>query len=194
MNETEARRERPWTVVALVVWSIGSAIWGLLFGNPDSTYLLSLPLGALFIWGFWTGRAWAFSISYACALISAVALIVFVVTGSTRIDLVGKIVWFLNVAGTLYLLRHPATKRFIGVEKASQAPAGPPDRGGRVAQATAISLFGVLAVGLPLLWALDLVPGGLLLVGVVACVGAGAAVLFLGLPARTDQEEPLKTS
>lgn len=191
-SPTQAARERPWTVIALVVWSIGASLWELLFGEQDGAYFLGIPLTALFVWGFWTGRRWAFSIFYACALIGAVGLVVFVVAGSTRIDSLGKVMWFLNVAGSIYLLRHPATKRFIGVDKESQRPTGPPDRGGRVAQAAAVSLFGVLSIGLPLLWALAHAPPALLLVGVISWVGAGISILVLGLPAKKDQSEPAK--
>ncbi|MCA1675882.1 MAG: hypothetical protein LC799_28150 [Actinobacteria bacterium] len=183
----------PWTVKVLVAWGIAGTAWGLAFGDGWNTSdLVSLGCAILFVWGMWTAKRWAFALSFAGTLLSGLFLVGYVVTGSTRIDTVGKIMWAIGVVGTIYLLRHPLTKRFNGIDKepSSTAPSGPPDRGGRLAQATAVSLLGILAIGVPILWTIGKLEGVLLLGAVLACVGSGIAVLILGLPARSDESSP----
>lgn len=192
MNRPE-ELPRPWTVKVLVAWGVAGTAWGLLFGDGwDASELVSVACAILFAWGMWTARRWAFSLSFVGALLSAVFLVGYVVTGSTRVDVLGKILWAVSVVGMIFLLRHPLTKRFIGVEKdpSTAAHPGPPDRGGRFAQAIAVSLFGILAIGVPILWTIGKLEGVLLLGAVVACVGSGIAVLVLGLPARTAENSP----
>lgn len=191
-SSSAAPRQRPWTVTTLIAWGIAGALWGLFFGDWQATDLISLPLALLFGWGFWTGKRWAYTLTFAGAVLSGIFLAGYVVTGSTRIDTLGKVLWFINVAGTLYLLLHPATKGFIGIDKNArrERPTGPPDRGGRAAQAAAVSIFGILAVAIPLLWTVDMLGGALLIAALVACVGAGIAVLVLGLPAKVDETQP----
>ena len=91
------------------------------------------------------------------------------------------------LVGTIYLVRHGATKRFLCLDESEVSPplSGPPDRGGRVAQAIAISVFGILAVALPLLWTFGDLSGILLLAGVVICIGSGTSVLVLGMPDKS---------
>lgn len=182
--------ERPWTVIALVAWTTLGSLWSLLFsdGARPLDILLNLALTSLFVWGFWTARRWAYSLTFALTVLSAIFLIIVLVTDQAALIVGSKILWVVNLAGYLFLLRHPATKRFIGIDKGSrpQRPSGPADRGGRWSQALAISIFGILAVGLPLLWAFGSLDGPLLIAGIVACAGSGILVLVLGLPKKQE--------
>ena len=188
---------RPWTVKALIAWGIAGAVWGVVvegdWGLGD--LMISPGLTLVLGWAMWNGARWAFSLTFAGTVLSGLFLASYVFIGSTRIgstriDLLDKTVWAVIIAVTVYLLFHPLTRQFIGVDKASrvQAPTGPPDRGGRVSQAVAISIFGLLAVSIPLLWAMGLIEGLLLMGAALACVGAGITVLVLSLPAR-DRDE-----
>ena len=189
MSLSAERHVRPWPVKALVIWGVAGALWAAVFGDDSRTPgLVWLGFAILDGWAMWTGRRWAFSLTFAGTVLSALLLAVYVFTGSTGVDDANKIVWAATVAGTIYLLYHPLTKRFIGLDEGTspQVLTGPPDRGGRLSQAIAISIFGLLAVGIPLMWAMSLIEGASLIVAVVACIGAGIAVLLLGLPARGE--------
>lgn len=192
MGEVE-RVNRPWTVVVLVLWGLGSALWALFFGHGSWTdQILNIGFTALFTWGLWTGKRWAFLLTLAGALAMLVVVAVETFLDPPKMDTLGKIVFVITAVGTLYLLRHPLTKRFVNPDWDSQrnAGTGPPDRGGRVAQATAIALFGIFAAGVPILWTVGVLEGPLLIAGTVACIGSGLAVLYLSSPAKREGLPP----
>lgn len=183
--------ERPWTVVVLVLWGIAGTLWTFFFSDwVASQLLLELAFVAIVSWAYWTARRWVFVLTYACVILSGIGWAIFVFSGSTRVDALGKVLWFITLVATLYLLRHPATKSFIDPDwDRPREVTGPPDRGGRAAQASAIALIGILAVGVPILWTIGALEGPLLIAGVVACIGSGLAVLYLGSPIKQESRE-----
>jgi hypothetical protein len=191
MGEVRAA-ERPWTVVVLVLWGIAGTLWTFFFSDwVASQLLLELAFAAIVTWAYWMAHRWVFVLTYAGVILSGIGWAIFVFSGSTRIDARGKVLWFITIVAMLYLLRHQATRRFIDPDwDRPREVTGPPDRGGRAAQASAIALFGVLAVGVPILWTIGMLEGPLLMAAVVACLGSGLAVLFLSSPAKREGLPP----
>src|SRR5688500_50501 len=176
MTQRESVVRRPWTVVVLSAWSAIGLVWAFLFSDGwQITDLLSLAVSVFFIRAYWRGQRWAFHLTFASAVLWAIYLLVSVVVFPERSSFTDKVFSAATVVAMIYLLRHPATKRFLLLDEkqVSSRPPGPPDRGGRLAQAAAVSIFGILAVALPLLWTVDMIGGVWLLAGLVACVGAG---------------------
>lgn len=184
---------RPWTVIALSAWSVLSLLWGLFFIDGwQIGDLLSIGLSIAFVRGYWMGQRWAFHLTFASAILCGIFLIGHVIFASEASSALAKVFSVLIIVGMIYLVLHPATKRFVRLDEEleSARPTGPPDRGGRVAQAVAISIFGILAVALPVLWAFGNVDSRLLLLGLAACIASGVAVLILGLPAQAASRSP----
>ena len=112
---------RPWTVYALVALSAAGLIGALLLEPTLSVWdLITVAINALFVWGFWTGRSWAFSMSFMfaslCLAVTLTAAFVQVflmemgVTNGLLRAAAVSAVWV-----TLLLL--PSTKRFAGLDR-----------------------------------------------------------------------------
>lgn len=117
VSEAAQRPDRPWTVIALIVLGILGTLWNLAFEGWELRNLFGTALAIVFAWGLWTGQRWAYWLTFAGALLSGVILAIFVFSGSTLVDTVNKVIWFVNVVVTIFLLWHPATRRFIGLDK-----------------------------------------------------------------------------
>lgn len=187
MIPAEHQASRPWTVVVLSLWSAVGLIWAVLFSDGwQISDLIALPFSIALIKGYWTGQSWAFHLTFAGTVLCGILLILDAIFDPGGVSLTEQALAAVTLVGIICLLRHPATKRFIRVDErlVSAAPSGPPDRGGRAVQALAVLVFGILAVALPLLWALGHLGGVWLLIGVVVCVGSGIWVMWLGMPVR----------
>lgn len=104
-------------MIALIILGIGGTLWNLAFEGWEWRNLFSFGLAIVFAWGLWAGKRWAYWLTFAGALLTGVVWAIFVFSGSTQVDTLYKVVWFVNVVVTLFLLWHPATKRFIGLDK-----------------------------------------------------------------------------
>ena len=112
--------ERPWTVHALVaLWLVGLVLpfvvdtsFGI--GDPagppgypawaDAIFIL---VGGAIAVGLWMGKSWAHSLSFALTAVGAFVLVLAFFFGYVTIWAV------IQVPLTLFLLLHPATKRFV---------------------------------------------------------------------------------
>lgn len=122
MNEQLSTR--PWTVKALVVLGILGAISYQIrgamfdvFDVKDSLSIVKSVLGIgvaiLFAWGLWNGKRWAYVLTVIGAGLSSVILTVYVFGNLGSIGAVGKLIWFIDVAATWYLVLHPQTRTFF---------------------------------------------------------------------------------
>ena len=185
--------QRPWTVKALVVLSVlGTVIGAVIQDQALGAVVFNIAFTALMVWAYWEGKRWAYQLTFALIVLGGTlgTLALFLNDETT---LVQRIYWIATIVVYVVLLQHPRTKAFIGIGE-TPPPAGPPSRGGRGIQALAISVFGVLAVGVPLLWAVGVLGGAALAIGAVLCLAAGLALLYVGLPARRDHSSATSTS
>lgn len=112
---------RPWTVYALVALSV-AGLMGALFLEPKLTIwdFVTVAMNALFVWGFWTGRSWAFSMSFmfASLCLALTVTAAFVQTFLMEMDVTTELLWAASVAAVwITLLLLPSTKRFAGLDQ-----------------------------------------------------------------------------
>jgi hypothetical protein len=112
---------RPWTVYALVaLWVVGLVApyvvdTSVAIGDPANApdypswaNVVFFLIGAGITAGLWMGKTWAYSLSLILTVLSAVALVLALAFGSFSI-------WaIVQIALGLFLLLHPATRRFAG--------------------------------------------------------------------------------
>ena len=106
---------RPWTVHLLVWGSIAGAILGRVFDpRIDVWDLVGLLVSALFAWGMWQGRPWAFTISFMLtSLCLALIGLAWGVAAFLDQDVPDNLWIGVAFSGVwLALLLHPATKQF----------------------------------------------------------------------------------
>ena len=119
---------RPWTVIALSAWSVLSLLWGLFFIDGwQIGDLLSIGLSIAFVRGYWMGQRWAFHLTFASAILCGIFLIGHVIFASEASSALAKVFSVLIIVGMIYLVLHPATKRFVRQTKNSRVQ----DRPGR---------------------------------------------------------------
>jgi hypothetical protein len=113
--------ERPWTVYALVaLWFVGLVLSWFVdtsFGIGDPANSPDLPIWVSIVsllisvgigLGLWMGKTWAYSLAFVLTGLSAFALVMAVAFGDFTVWAV------VQVAASLFLLLHPATRRFAG--------------------------------------------------------------------------------
>ena len=114
---------RPWSVYALVAVSLVALAWGQLVDVDRSLWdALAITIGLFLIWGLWTGRQWAFSISFiltslCLVLAGGAALVQFFLFESAVVS--GLLISAGVAAIWLVLLLRPETKRFAGLDRPS---------------------------------------------------------------------------
>ena len=112
--------DRPWTVYAIIGANLAGLVWGQVV-DPDRTLwdLLTVSVSLVFAWALWTGKQWAFSVSFMlaslCLVLAAGAVLVqaFLLELAPSSELiVGSVV----AAAYVVLLLRPETKRFAGFD------------------------------------------------------------------------------
>ena len=115
--------DRPWTVYVLVVLSIGGLVWGQVVDVERTLWdVAAIVLSLLLVWGLWTGKQMAFSISFMLSsLCAALALGVVLVQGFLMESSpnLGLIVTGVVSALWCFLLLRPESRRFAGLNKES---------------------------------------------------------------------------
>ncbi len=169
--------QRPWTVKALVAMAVFWTVWSAVFdASRDWLDPFILGASAFIILRMWQGGAGAFALAFACSLFAAFAVglhaITAIAAGNADIPLL--VLGVATVGMNLYLLRHPATKGFINE--------GRPEELEEISevdwlQLCLISLFGLLTLSVPLLWAVGVLKGPALYGLGAMTVGVGIAVV-----------------
>jgi hypothetical protein len=116
---------RPWTVDVVTVLSGVALISGLiLFSHRELWELPISLLGLVTIYSLWTGKRWAYTLSFMIASLGAALAVLGVVTEVMLLEQsVPDALWLGLLSSALWitLLIHPATKRFVGLESWSAA-------------------------------------------------------------------------
>ena len=114
-------KSRPWTVYALVaLGAFGFA--GALFLDAELTGwdFVTLGMNVIFVWGLWTGRPWAFSMSFmfASLCLALTLTAAFVQAFLMEMDVMTGLLWAAPVAALwITLLLLPSTKRYAGLNE-----------------------------------------------------------------------------
>jgi hypothetical protein len=112
---------RPWTVYLLVVASLASLVFGQVVDAERNLWdAVSVAFTVFVAWGLWTGRTWAFSMSFMfAALCAALALgAALVQVFLMELDVTMGLLWAGAIAiFWVTLLMLPATKRFAGLDQ-----------------------------------------------------------------------------
>lgn len=114
-------KPRPWTVYVLVILSAAGLVGNLTTSGSPSAPDILLALFSLWVaYSLWTGRSWAFTVSFMLASLCAGLV---VVIGLVQLLLLEQglhqgLLWSLAVSAVwIVLLMHPATKRFADLER-----------------------------------------------------------------------------
>lgn len=115
--------DRPWTVYVLVLLGITGLVLGLVFDAERTLWdILAIAVNLLLAWGLWTGRQWAFSISFMlaslCVALTLGALLIQVVLLESAFSERLLITAMIATIWVVLLLR-PETKRFAGLDRPS---------------------------------------------------------------------------
>ena len=133
MSVSQERKSRPWTVTALLAWTLAGVLWDVLSGDESASTWVSgfgLPCAAFIAFGAWRAKRWAFTLMLAAALFIAVIVLpanLFLMNreGSTLF------VPSISLVGQLILLFHPATRAYatqgmeVPARSTSLAPGAP---------------------------------------------------------------------
>jgi hypothetical protein len=115
---------RPWTVYLMVAASLASLVFGQAIDTDRNMWdALSIAFTLLLAWGLWTGRPWAFSMSFMFAsLCVAVAIgVAFVQTFLMELDVSIGLLWTATISALwITLLMLPSTKRFAGLDRSHE--------------------------------------------------------------------------
>lgn len=108
--------ERPWTVRAMIVLALGRLAWRLLFDGFELMDLAWIPIDLALTYLLWMGRRWVYSLSFVLTVVAACisALIVAAQATLAEFAVAWNVVAMLGLSVVwIFLLQHPATKRFI---------------------------------------------------------------------------------
>lgn len=108
--------DRPWTVKALVAWSLlATGLTLVLERSLSGSDIAGIAFAALTAWALWNGKSWMYTLIFAGFSLCAVGLGVATFTGGVdRSTLVRS--WIAVVVG-FYLLVHPATRAFAQTQR-----------------------------------------------------------------------------
>ncbi|MGH2756259.1 MAG: hypothetical protein ACRDI3_00545 [Actinomycetota bacterium] len=124
MLQREGQTTRPWTVLALLLWSALGFGGTLVSGNGANGPWVSaagLPLSLVIMFGAWAGKRWAYTLMLAGTFF--VIVIVFPATVFLEREEASTLVMpAISALGQLFLLLHPATRGYATLPGLSQVP------------------------------------------------------------------------
>jgi hypothetical protein len=166
---------RPWTVQVLVaLGTLGLALNIIMDGERETGDLAGFAISAWIIVGFWRGRQWAFVFAFGGWLLSLITLVIHLFSApSERPPVLG--LWFAMTIVWIFLPWHPKTRAFAS-PPAMEEKIEPKSRAEMIHFA-ATSVFAILALIVPVLWALGTLKGVVLYVLVTITVGLGVVAL-----------------
>ena len=104
LSSPRALRSTEWGVVCNVPFACRA-------GQRLGYTIFSLVVGALFYWGLWLGRRWAYVLTVIGAVLGAFMTLLYVV--SERADFEQGL-WFVAISAVqMYLLFHPLTRTYF---------------------------------------------------------------------------------
>lgn len=108
----------------LVAASLASLVFGQVIDAERNLWdVLSIAFTLLLAWGFWTGKPWAFSLSFMLAsLCVAVTIgVAFIQTFLMELDVSQGLLWTAAISVLwIALLMTPSTKRFAGLDRSHE--------------------------------------------------------------------------
>ena len=125
---------RPWPVHVLTLLAVTSAVLGVVVGDRSLSDIPVALFGVFVGYSMWTGKRWAFTVSFMLTSLCASFLLTLAVV---QLALLGQrvaagLVWGLAIAMIwIGLLMHPATRKFAGIDRpgAESSQAGTTTRG-----------------------------------------------------------------
>jgi hypothetical protein len=115
----EPARVRPWTVYVLVAFGVIGLVWKVVTVSFSLWDFVYLPLNLWIAYSLWTGKQWAFTLSFMFASLCAFFLVVATLIQVLLFDMSihrGVLWGFMATVIWLALLLHPQTKRFAGLD------------------------------------------------------------------------------
>ena len=116
--------QRPWSVYVLVAFSLAGLVFGLTIDVGRNLWdAVSVGFSIFLTWGLWTGRTWAFSMSFMFAtLCVALALgAALVQVFLMELDVSLGLLWAAAASALwIILLMLPSTKRFAGLNRSHE--------------------------------------------------------------------------
>jgi hypothetical protein len=121
-------KRRPWQVYALVALSVIGLVWAAVVDQDRNLWdLLNIAFSAWITYALWTGKRWAFTLSFMCATLGAGVLLVVAGMQSFLFEQAADLrLWgaFLVLAVWVFLLVHPDTKEYAGLRYKGEAAPG----------------------------------------------------------------------